>query len=144
MGGGTGSYPGGNLGEQIKTGSALDPVSLSAGATNGIIIDRLGFNSVVFACMTGVVNTYTSTAFKVQHDTDPAGGTMADLAAAAANSEEWGDVTVTNTVAATTIELNCDLRRANRYIRIVATETGTSALTAVSYALGANVLGGPV
>lgn len=143
MGGRTDSPGGGNLGEQIKCVVALVPATVSASAA-GAIIDRLGFNSAVFHVKCGAGSAFTSLVSKVQHDTDSAGGTMADLAAAVSGSEEWGAVTVTISAASTAAELNVDLRRANRYIQIYNTLTGTSIVCGITCVLGANVLGGPV
>ena len=42
-----------NLGDNVKTGLAIIPSDEGAGAVNGPVIDRLGYEGIVLCCMGG-------------------------------------------------------------------------------------------
>ncbi len=46
---------------------------------NSTIVDTLGYESIVFIVAVGAISSSGSVTTKIQHDTDSAGGTMADL-----------------------------------------------------------------
>ncbi len=90
------------------------PSTLSDGtAITGAVIDRLGYNSALlifsYEASSGTPTTATA-ALKIQHDTDVAGGTVADYAVLE---------TAKNIKTAGIAQYLVDLSGANRYLFVV-------------------------
>jgi hypothetical protein len=65
----------------IKVSTALDFLAVSASADrDGAILDMQGFDGVMMVVKMADIAAGATTSIKAQQDTDPAGGTMADLA----------------------------------------------------------------
>jgi len=71
----------GFLSEETKASIAITPAAGVAGTTdlNGAILDMQGWDGVIMTVVFGVITATAVTSVKAQQDTDPAGGTMADL-----------------------------------------------------------------
>ena len=123
------------LGEGVKLVRGAIPAAQVAGAVNGIIIDRFGFQDAVVHLGLGATSSTPSAqgvALKIQTGDVLAGTDMADvtgatIAALAADSLQ--------------AELDIDLSGYKRYIRAVVTTTFTGGTTpaipvAVTVALG--------
>lgn len=112
-----------DTGSEIKTVRALSPQSDSGGsAKNGVVVDRLGFKSLVASVITGAVSgtpTATSMTIKVQHGSASDGSDMADVSGAAAT------ITAADSVA----EINVNCRGLKRYVRVTETTTFTGGTT---------------
>jgi hypothetical protein len=69
-----------SLHNDIKVVSAVAQTAAGTTDVNGAIIDMAGYEGVLFIVMFGTLTATQVTKIKAQQDTDPAGGTMADLA----------------------------------------------------------------
>lgn len=68
-----------NLSKEVKITTALDHAEANADR-NGAILDMQGWDGVLMCVKFGDIAGGATTSIKAQQDTDPAGGTMADLA----------------------------------------------------------------
>lgn len=129
-----------NLGENIKTGLALEPIG-DDGAQNGVVIDRKGFYGAVFTTVVGLATGSPSAQTvdsKIQESDANDGSGMTDVSGA----------TMTQ-IAADSLggEINVDLNSLKRYIRVVTTVALTGGTTpklpvGVTYTLGLPNVGG--
>lgn len=69
-----------NLSKNVKVTRVMNAVAAGTTDQNSSIIDMSGFDGVLFIAMFGTLTATQVTQIKGQQDTDPAGGTMADLA----------------------------------------------------------------
>lgn len=123
------------LGESIKLTAGIAPAAISAGSTNGLIIDRLGFFDAKVHLRVGAATgapTAQGVALKLQTGNKDDGSDMADV-----DGEVIAALTTNNTEA----ELKVDLNSYDRYFRAVLTTTFTGGTSpaipaAVTIALG--------
>lgn len=128
-----------NLGENIKTGLALEPIA-DDGAQTGVVIDRKGFYGAVFTTVVGLATGSPSAQTvdtKIQ-ECDTSGGSYTDISGA----------TMTQITADSLGgEINLDLNSIKRYIKVVTTVALTGGSTpklpvGVTYVLGLPNVGG--
>jgi hypothetical protein len=118
---------------EIKTGLAIEPQNSQAATVTGVVIDRKGYDSAVFTCVTGQASgspSAQSAAFAV-HSSATSGGVYAAISGA----------TATVTADSTGSEISVDLRGEYRYIKLVSVVSFTGGSTpavevAGTYALG--------
>lgn len=69
------------LSQRVKISEAITEAAGAAGITNinGAILDMSGFEAVLVVVTFGAIVAGAVTSIRAQRDTDPAGGTMADL-----------------------------------------------------------------
>lgn len=112
-----------DTGSEVKTVRALSPQSDSGGsAVNGVVVDRLGFDSLVATVITGAISgtpTTTAMAIKVQHGAASDGSDAADVSGAT------GAITAADSVA----QVDVDCRALKRYVRVTETTTFTGGTT---------------
>ena len=145
MGSQTGSPAGGTLGEQIQDTSGLDPIASTGATHNGKVLNRELFNTIVWLVQGGAT-TGTPTSFTVDakvQESDASDGTgMTDAAVG-----DFGGVAITQQTAASfAVELESDLQKLKKFVRIVVTTAfvgGTSPTIPVDVCatLGANERG---
>jgi len=114
-----------DTGSEVKTLVAFTPRSISGEvAMSGSVIDRKGYESAVFTCVSG---NYTSTPTainvecKVQQCATPAGSfadvtDLTDALLPVIHTHISGEVTTTREATA---EINMDLRPCERYVKLV-------------------------
>ena len=114
-----------DIGSEVKTLVAFTPRSISGEtAMSGTVIDRVGYESAVFTCVSG---NYTSTPSainvecKVQHCATAAGAfadvtDLTDPLVPVIHTHISGEVTTTREATA---EINMDLRPCARYVKLV-------------------------
>jgi len=71
-----------DLYSNIKPEQSIQADAYTAATHNGDIVDSLGYEEIMVIVDVGDMGTGATLDMKVQHDTDPAGGTMADLSGA--------------------------------------------------------------
>lgn len=112
-----------DIGSEVKTVRALSPQSNSGGsAVNGVVIDRMGFDSLVATVITGAISgspTAISMAIKVQHGGASDGSDAADVTGAT------GTITTADSVK----EINVNCEALKRYVRVTQTTTFTGGTT---------------
>ena len=111
------------LGENTKVTAGIIPVAQSAGAVNGLVIDRFGFfDAIAHLKLGAVAGSPTALGVSVKMQTGDAadGSDMADVAA---------DLTLPLTTALAEAKLNLDLNSYKRYLRPVLTTTFTGGTT---------------
>lgn len=130
----TGVVGGGTLKDQVKLSLFDVPVAFSASA--GLLtVDRQGFNSVLFALISGAVVSAGSVVPKVQHSSTDVDGDFVDVAA---GDVQWGDIAGAAVGASGLLrQVSVDCRRLNRYVRLYCTLTGTSIVLGGVAVLGA-------
>ena len=99
-----------NLSKNVKVTRVMNGVAAGTTDQNSSIIDMSGWDGVLFLAAFGVITATAVTSIKVQQDTDPAGGTMADLAGTAVTVADDDD----NQVAGVDV-----YRPRERYVRLV-------------------------
>lgn len=65
--------------KEVKATRVMNAVAAGTTVQNGSILDMSGFDGVLFIAAFGALTATQVTSLKAQQDTDPAGGTMADL-----------------------------------------------------------------
>lgn len=109
---------------RIKKLQAIDPVS-SSSAVNGIAIDTLGFDEVIFLLHNGVTSATGTCDWKIQHD-DASGGAYSNITGATVPQ-----VTPTNDNALYSIRVKTAGKK--RFMRVVATNaTAASVVSAIA------------
>jgi hypothetical protein len=117
----------GSLADQLSNQTALRPQALTAPA-NGEIVDRLGFDAMLVTMKTGAVTgapTAVDVDVKVQHDTDPAGGSMVDALAASQREGAAVSANIPDSAADSEVTFLVDLTGLNRYVRTPVTPNFT-------------------
>lgn len=112
-----------DAGSELTTVRALSPQSNAGGvAINGILTNRMGYNSLIATFITGAVTgapTAVSAACKVQHGDALDGSDMSDISGA----------TTTITGADLAGEINVDCHPLKKYVRVSVTVTFTGGTT---------------
>lgn len=124
------------LGESIKIAAGINPASLSAGSSNGLTIDRLGYLDAKVHLKAGAATGTPSAqgvSLKMQTGDASDGSDMADVA---------GDTIAALTANNAEANLNIDLSGYKRYLRVVATVTFTGGTTPAIPAAATVALGG--
>jgi hypothetical protein len=127
----------GTIADEIKTVEALRPQLCANGATNGLDIDRKGYDQAIVTGLVGAkdATTLTSSTFKVQHSSVGGGSGYTDLSVG-----KWGAISGAVAGENGDVEYGVDLRDAERYMRIVNTVVASggnaSGMGAASVALG--------
>lgn len=123
------------LGESTKLVNVLRPQAQAAGAVNGVVIDRLGYEDAKLIVSAGAVAgapTAQTLDGKIQHGDQADGSDMADAGFAIAQI----------TAANADKELIVDLAGLKRYIRFVSTAGFTGGTTPTILASATIALGG--
>lgn len=113
------------VGNEIKNVLAIAPVAIAeSGANTGLVIDRLGFLSAVFAYSIGAVGAAISSGVLTAYVQHGASSTLSDAA--------YASGAITTISAATCIlagnqvaEISVDLTSLERYIRLYSTHSFT-------------------
>lgn len=131
------------VGAEVLCRTGIDPAARVAGTSNGVGIDRMGFNSCVLigkaGAVTGAPSALTAD-FKLQH-ADTLAGSYADYTPTVPSPGGTGAVAVLNAVSSIK-KRTIDLKAARRFIRVFCTVGFTGGTAPTLFSDATLVLGG--
>lgn len=117
------------LHELLAVRPALHPASQGAGAVNGVITDRRGYDEAMLSLQAGALGTNATLDAKIQHGNVSDGSDMADVSGAAITQMTQAGTDKSNKLAL----LRVRAEGLKRYIRVVSTVATAASLVGAQW-----------